>query len=56
MRIVKIRDAGQWIIPNTYIRVGGVWVLANNYVRYLGDWGDELVIYITATTTNVNLQ
>lgn len=56
MRTIKIRSADNWIIPNTYIRVGGAWVLSNNYVRYLADWGNELVIYITATTTNVNLQ
>jgi hypothetical protein len=38
MKIPKIRDAGQWIIPNTYIRVGGVWVLVDNFIRYAGDW------------------
>jgi hypothetical protein len=60
MRIPKIRDNGQWIIPRTYVRIGGVWVLVNNYIRDSGNWGDEvvlneLVIYITANTTNVDV-
>lgn len=53
---IKVRSNNNWIIPNTYIRVGGAWVLANNYVRSLADWGNELVIYIITTTTNVNLK
>ena len=53
---IKVRSNNNWIIPSTYIRVGGALVLANNYARSLADWGDELVIYITQTTTNLNLQ
>jgi hypothetical protein len=56
MRIPKIRDNGQWIIPRTYVRIGGVWVLVDNYIRDAGDWGNELVIYVTTTTTNLNVQ
>ena len=56
MRTINIRSNNNWIIPRTYVRIGGVWVLVNNYVRSLADWGDELVIYITTTTTNINLQ
>jgi hypothetical protein len=61
MRIPKIRDNNQWIIPRTYVRIGGVWNLVNNYIRDAGNWGDEVVlnevvIYITSTTTNLNVQ
>jgi hypothetical protein len=56
MRISKIRDNNQWIIPRTYVRIGGVWVLVNNFIRDAGDWGNELVIYVTTTTTNLNVQ
>jgi hypothetical protein len=60
MRIPKIRDNGQWIIPRTYVRIGGVWVLVNNYIRDSGNWDNEVVnevvIYVTANTTNLNVQ
>jgi hypothetical protein len=38
MKIPKIRDNGQWIIPRTYVRSGGVWVLVDNFIRNAGDW------------------
>ena len=56
MRIPKIRDNGQWIIPRTYVRSGGAWILVDNFIRNAGDWGDELVIYITSNSENVNVQ
>ena len=61
MRIPKIRDNNQWIIPRTYVRIGGVWVLVNNYIRDAENWDNEVVvnevvIYVTANTTNLNVQ
>ena len=38
MRIPKIRDNGQWIIPHTYVRSGGAWILVDNFIRNAGDW------------------
>ena len=56
MRIPKIRYNNNWIIPSTYIRVGGAWVLVDNYIRDAGDWENELIITISSTATNVNVQ
>jgi hypothetical protein len=55
MRISKLRTNSQWVIPNTYVRSGGNWVLINNYIRNAGNWDDEVVIYITSNTTNVDV-
>jgi len=47
---MKIRINGSWVDTSLYIRDGGVW-------KYIGNpsSANEIVVYITSTTTNVNV-
>jgi hypothetical protein len=48
---MKIRINGSWVDTSLYIRDGGVW-------KYIGgnpSSANEIVVYITSTTTNVNV-
>ena len=55
MAIVKVKNGSQWIIPRTYVNISGVWVPVSNSIKRNGYWVDELVIYVTANTNNLNV-